>query len=218
LASVASRINNAPGAPGKLTAQIDAVGKRLVLKDLSVGSAEFNVKGIGGSFAAVGLGIAGQEVVVDGAAHYIYGKALHGDTLGKHVYVVEDSAATPAKLSGSLSVAATNVNAEARLGFVGVAITGANGSASASVEVKLKDDSPDNRVTVPELLDSVATAITSATTSGQAHFDLPLTIRPEGLITGGTPLVTVDWSDPSLTVADGTNPSGQPHDYVQRRR
>lgn len=212
LGQVINKINTSPGAAGKVVASLDLVNKRVVLTDKTTGATLFKVNPTNLSLASIGLGLAGQDAVGVGATKVINGTPLHGDDVSKHVFVLADSALTPAKLGGSLVVTAADVDAVAKLGFVEVGVTNGSGNANASFELKLKDGSTvDGRVTVPELLDSIVMAFEDATASASANFALPITIKPANFlpaIAGGTPTITVAWADPKLGLADGVNGSG----------
>jgi Ca2+-binding RTX toxin-like protein len=201
-------------APSKLTAAVDSVNKRLTLTDLTVGNAPFTMLASAASVAAVGLGLVGQAALTKGATHVIAGGPLHGDDLSKHVFIVPNATATPATLTGSLAVKVSGLSATATLGFVGVGITNGSGTASASMTLTLKDGAAsDGRITVRELMASIDDAAANATAAAQAHISLPVTVQPAAFlpaIAGGTPIVSLDWTDPNLLAPDGTDSAGLP--------
>ncbi|AMV38241.1 matrixin family metalloprotease [Planctomyces sp. SH-PL62] len=211
LGDVATKISAA--SPAKLQAAVDAVGKRLTLTDLTSGAGDLLVQTSGTSLVAVGLGLAGRKAAPSGTTRVLQGAPLHGDSIANHVYLLADSATTPARLTGLATATATGVTAEASLGLAGVGVANGTASASATFTLLLKDVAPANgRVTLAELADSIDTAAATATLKGQARFDLPVTARPAGLLptAGGASIVSIDWNDPSLFLADGTTSSGQP--------
>ncbi|MBI1841839.1 MAG: hypothetical protein HYR88_13455, partial [Verrucomicrobia bacterium] len=132
-------------------------GDRLVLQDLSLfggkaGTQVFRVSLAPGSFAGlpgIGLGIAGSDDDGDGV---IEGSPLHGDSIGNHVFLQN------ATLVGRLALNATDLNASARLGFLGLSINKGTGAAEAIVTVHLSDPGVgpqhDGRIFLNELLDS----------------------------------------------------------------
>ena len=71
------------------------------------------------------LGLGGGGIVV--------GSPLHGDTIANHVYLVASGSHKPT-FTGSLGLAATNVSANAHVGFAGVSVSDslASGVAAAA--------------------------------------------------------------------------------------
>jgi Ca2+-binding RTX toxin-like protein len=211
LGNAIARIN-AAGA-GKVEAVLDAAGKRLRLNDLTTGAAAFRVVTAGDSLAAIGLGLVGQDAELRDGRPTILGEPLHGDDVSKHVFIVPNAAGTPARLTGSVSVSATGINADARLGFIGLGVANGKATATASVSLPLRDGpTADGRITIPELLGAISGAALGASATGTAKLTLPVTVRPAGFLPAGTttPVITANWSDPSLTILDGLDSAGLP--------
>ncbi|QEH35607.1 Bifunctional hemolysin/adenylate cyclase precursor [Aquisphaera giovannonii] len=210
LGDVAAKISAASAA--KLKAAVDATGKRLTLTDLTTGGGIFAARKSGSSLAAIGLGLAGQDPEMQGTARVLNGGPLHGDSIAQHIFVLPDSTSSPAKLTGTLTATATGIAATASLGLVGLTIANGTATATASLSLPVKDGAKaDGRVTVPELLDALASAAATATLAGSAKLNLPLAVQPSGFLpnVSGAALA-VDWTDPSLFLADGKNSAGQP--------
>ena len=118
----------------------------LILIDETAGDEELlSVTGLNGSLAAVpglGLGLFGEDEDDDGR---LVGTALAGLSFGDRFFIMDD-----AELGGRITLEATDIDASARLGFLGIDIIDGHGSASigATISVNPQDD---GRVTLREL-------------------------------------------------------------------
>ena len=205
VSGLAAAIQTATG--GKVTLDIDATEKRLLLRDHTAGTGELLVTPVNGSFASladVGLGllrvvagdgsISGAGVSADGSV--LIGATVHGDQLGDHVFMKD------AKFSADLVMAAENFNAIARFGFVDLGVTGADGRAD--VHFGIQQD-PGDTLTLSGLVSGLGagnapgllTHFTTPDVTGSAHFDLPVAVRGNlgSLSLGAQAAVTLDLAD-----------------------
>ncbi|MEQ9379832.1 MAG: peptidoglycan-binding domain-containing protein, partial [Pirellulales bacterium] len=138
----------------------------LVLIDKTLGSAgPFTVASLNGSFAGMpgsGLGIFGSAEAPNANQQFVIeGAPLHGDTLTEHLFFALDSVMFPGALTptvaGTVSVTASDIDATARFGPVGVEIIGGTGGVSASIAAELMDPdlSTPDRITMEELLNGL---------------------------------------------------------------
>lgn len=131
------------------------------------------------------------------------------DSLANHAFL-ED-----ATIDGALSLSASDIDGDAKVGFLGVAVDSGSGTSTADFSLELKDvatQTPGGRVGLFELFEAVALDITNVvdvpTLSGAVSVSLPVDadILGESLTT--SPELTINWADRStgaavVTMVDG---------------
>jgi Ca2+-binding RTX toxin-like protein len=151
-------------------------------------SPNLTVTSVNGSHAAEDLGIAGADVARTGT---LTGQSLSGDSLQKHVFL--QNATFQAGVDGT----ASQVNASATLGGVGLQMT--NGSGSIHVQGTLTLRGP---TTLQQLTDALRgstslSSLVSAQVSGNARLDLPFQLKAPlpGVTVPAGAEVAVAWPD-----------------------
>ena len=201
---------------GKFLAEINGNGLELI--DQSHGTTtNFVVASVNDSMDGMigcGLGIEGEVNSADASGNRILqGSSLDGDSLVKHAYLlISGPNSTPATISGTIQLTASNVNASALLGFVGLQIVGGTANISEGFNVTLKDPGGDNdgKITMDEMTAALAAPSTLAAPpaiTGSASLNLPITANLLGTPLSGHPAMTVTWSDITdpLTLVAGYN-------------
>ena len=223
LGDVLVRLNTAN--PAKFEAQLDATAKRFLLRDKTTTPAadpEFKIVAANNSLAGFMLGVLGVDDNADGT---IAGTPLHGDSLENHVYLFTDESG----LSASLNLTATDIDALASFGMLGLGLDNASGAIGANFDVSLNPLSPSgvaasaptpagNVVSLMTLINSLDNVgdLVNINASGAAEFNLPVSLKSSfpGLTVdpAANPTITVSWPEvfsvDSLTGAVGPNLSG----------
>ncbi len=206
VAEVESRIEEATG--GMVAVDVDASGYRLVVRDLTQGSATFGIQAINDSNAAIDLGLVGVDENGDGL---IEGRPLHGDDWTKHVFVQDARANASATITTPTPI---DVEAAA-VGFLSVSGK-VSVDARATLSASLRSPRPgtSTRVTLHELATAIGSDVTTVLTGPEVGGSATATVSniavTDGLIPlGADPRVTVsiaDLSDPadvSVTYSPG---------------
>ncbi len=207
VSDVIAALQNPSG--NKLQVTIDDVEKRFMLTDTSGGSGKFKVAQLNSSLAGqpyFGLGINQADDDGDGV---IAGVSIHGDTLADQFFI-QDSTPNDPTLTGTVDLVATDIDALARFGFIGVGVLNGVGTASAGIDLNLQDPKTvddDGRIFLPELYDGLIQLDantpapldpTPAVTGVINNLTLPINTNPflpNAL--GLSPEVDVQWSDVS---------------------
>lgn len=120
------------------------------------------------------------------------------DSIGSRFFIKD------ASVTGSASLTATDINANAHLGFLGVGVAHGTGGVTASFNAQLVDpgtDAADGKITFNELFNALSNNVSSLvptpTLSGSANLTLPLTVTPNifGAGAPAAPAATVTWTD-----------------------
>ena len=132
------------------------------------------------------------------------------DSLANHAFV------EGATIDGAVSVSATDIDGDANVGFLGVAIDNGTGTSTADFTLHLKDvatQTPGGRVGLFELFEALALDITDVvdvpTLGGALNVSLPLTTTILGEALTTNPEVVISWPDlgvgaASVTLLDGS--------------
>ncbi|MEX2188872.1 MAG: right-handed parallel beta-helix repeat-containing protein [Pirellulales bacterium] len=150
--------------------------------------------------------------VIDSAPSF-HLEATAGDSAITDLHFAATNAATAStldrlfvrdpRLTASLHMAADDVDALARFGFIGIEVVNGSATADASIDVSLTDPGtvdPDGDISITELwtaLSDVSTLVPSPEVSGSAHVVLPIRLNPNflGAEHPADPRITVDWPD-----------------------
>ncbi|MDB5319040.1 MAG: cya 2, partial [Phycisphaerales bacterium] len=120
------------------------------------------------------------------------------DTLGNRFFIKD------ASITGSANLAATDIDANAHLGFLGVGVVNGTGGVTSSFSAALTDpgtEAADGRISFSELFTAlsgdISTLAPTSTLSGSANLTLPLQVTPNILGAGApaAPAATVTWTD-----------------------
>jgi Ca2+-binding RTX toxin-like protein len=214
-------INSDQTNKDKINAKISDDGQRLVVEDLTMEPEEtsvpFSIKGVNGSMAGlpgIGLGFFGNVENPDSDGNRrIVGAPLHGDNLLKHTFLLADAAP---RVFGSVTLTATDIDAEADFGLASVAIENGSGSIFASASVELNDPgtvADDGKITLAELFTGLGRdedgkelleTLTTPTIMSGADLTLPLSGNVLGQNLPVTAVVNVTW--PSFLTPSDSNP------------
>jgi Ca2+-binding RTX toxin-like protein len=109
-----------------------------------------------------------------------------------------------ASVTGSASLSATDIDANAHLGFLGVGVVNGTGGISAAFNAQLVDpgtDAADGKISFSELFNAlsnnISSLVPSPTLTGSANLTLPLSVTPNifGAGAPAAPAATVTWTD-----------------------
>ncbi|MEM7806581.1 MAG: calcium-binding protein, partial [Planctomycetota bacterium] len=203
LGDVLSAIDSAPGANGRLAVSVDSEVGNLVVTDLTTGNATFSIVGTGGSFAAAGLGLAGQPAELDDQARpVIRGASLRGDGAIARSYVVGDAGS---QLGSSIVIEDDGpLVLDATLGLVDISVSSGLLNATAFAELNIAEPGlPGGRIPLGQLLDGTSGVEENLNTGGNGFVVLPISETIDGVI--GSPQITVNWSDSDLATGDSGN-------------
>jgi hypothetical protein len=202
IGAVRAAIRN--GTQQQVDVQLHPDGQRLRLVDKTGGAiADFAVAALNGSFAGLGLGLLGTE---EDASGRIDGAPLHGERLADRFFIDAD-----AELVAAVDLIANDLEAAARLGFLGIGIFGGTGTANVGARVRLNEPGTnrDGRITLSELLNGLSdpASLMEASLFGSAAFNLPLRVEPDilGDEQPQEPALVISWPDltagaPSVTL------------------
>ena len=210
LGEIVTRIRAAvPIAIGTAGFEVRIERDHLRLVDKMHGDANaFSIKGANGSLAGlagIGLGIVATIDKPNAMGEFVLdGSPLHGDTLSNHAFLVASGANVP-KISGTINLVATDIDASAKLNLVpvtlgnGATITPAgSGTSHQTFSTTFKDPNNDGRLTFAELRNGLANVNTIANPSvigGTSNFSLPASgVLPWGTV-ASNPGVTITWTD-----------------------
>ncbi|MBL8385220.1 MAG: exo-alpha-sialidase, partial [Burkholderiales bacterium] len=107
---------------------------------------------------------------------------------GKWVFIKNPTAAA------SLAIAASDIDATARFGFLSIGIVDGSAEASGTFTLGLQDPTPaDGRINLGELL--AALGAPQAAFSGSANLDLPVSAPFLGITPSAATAISIDWPD-----------------------
>ena len=154
--------------------------------DLSEGLADFNAS-------------TDASIDADIAFDFGFGVDLNydpsgGDDLADYAFI------DAASISGSMDLAAANIDASARFGFLSIEIVDGTAAAHADFSLALNDPgtvAADGRIAISELIAGLSDlgTLVSASFAASANVSLPLSVPFLGVSPGPTTTLGLDWTD-----------------------
>ena len=191
-------------APGKLSAQLGADRREIVLTDLVKGGSEPVLSPLNGSTAWTDFGLNGAAWIKQSDGTYV----LTGAWIQAGSDPLPFASHNPT-IQGNATLTASSINAQATFGLANVAINNGNGSSLNTALLVLQDPNlvayTSGRITLRELNDSLASLVHTGSTGGlveavsiasSANLHLPVSAQFNGTnLASNDAAIDVAWPD-----------------------